>query len=165
MRPLRSGSGRRARGTRCGPCRTGRWASGPLKYSIRIWRFREASTPSTWMPARSERSSDQPFSSRCCRSAAAIGRQPTERARPRADELDAVLDGPRVQAGRLLIEQVAAARVETQDVAELPRDLEVDALVGEVHALGIACAAGTRRRDGSTDGRGGTSPTSPRSAS
>src|SRR6185503_8693579 len=64
---------------------------------------------------------------------------PADRApRPRADELDAVLDGPRVQAGRLLIEQVAAARVETQGVAELPRDLEVDALVGEIHARGIA---------------------------
>src|SRR4029450_4942486 len=57
--------------------------------------------------------------------------------RPRADELQAVLDRPGIQAGGVAMEQVATASVDAERVAELVGDLQVHALDAQIDALGL----------------------------
>src|SRR5499426_2377590 len=55
---------------------------------------------------------------------------------PWAIELQAVLDRPRVEAGRLLAEEPAAAGVQTSHLEQVVGHLEIDALVAEVDSIG-----------------------------
>src|SRR6266404_4818311 len=57
--------------------------------------------------------------------------------RPRARVLETVLDRPRLQMRRVLIEEVAGARVDPREVAELVGDLRVHRLVRKVDAGGL----------------------------
>src|SRR5262249_34168690 len=64
-------------------------------------------------------------------------RPPARRAsRPWAIELQAVLDRPRVEAGRVLAEEPAAAGVQTSHLEQVVGHLEIDALVAEVDSIG-----------------------------
>src|SRR5262245_7825288 len=55
---------------------------------------------------------------------------------PWAIELQAVLDRPRVEAGRVLAEEPAAAAVHTSHLEHVVGQLEIDALVTEVDSIG-----------------------------
>src|SRR6266705_2674213 len=89
--------------------------------------FRVASTPSSCTPARAEKSTDH-----------AGDRTPALVARgPRTRVLETVLDRPRLQILRILVEEVAGPSVDPHEIAEVVGELEVHRLVREVDAVGL----------------------------
>src|SRR2546427_9012222 len=85
--------------------------------------------------------------------------------RPGARELRAVLDRQGLEARRILAEEIAAAGVQAEQVAELVGELEVDALIAQVDPLGAGPEQELVPQVATFDGRRGASSRSPRSGS